>query len=858
MSFINRSFIFRYGFIARRSVIPLFALASLLFVGCRKDNIALLTSQGVSKELADYRSSRYSDVNYDLCFNLSNYPDTLMRGEVTISLKRKPSGDPVIIDFKDGAVLSVKDSEGNNLDYCYENEHIVINQRTEDSRYHIQFIPISKSVNRRNEFVYTLLVPDRARLLFPLFDQPDIKARYTLKLKTPEQWKAVSNGAIDTESVENGTKTTTFKQSEPISGYLFAFCAGVFNVEEKKRGEDLYRIYHRESEEAHLSQFDDIFEELFYAIDWLEEYTGVEYPFSKYDLVLIPGFQYGGMEHAGATFYNASTMFLGPSPTIDQRLARAKLIAHETSHMWFGDYVTMKWFNEVWIKEVFANYFAAKIAAPQFPEIESDNSMVSCFSAAMGEDRTEGAQPILQDLDNLRYAGLIYNSIIYNKSPIIFSMITLRMGEDAFKKAIRKYMNEYAYGCATWDDLVRAFDTCSEGGDISEWSGKWMRNRGMPRYKTEVNGSALSLSVSYPTAKGVIPEQNISFDLVYDDGTVRRVTVDSKSERSAIEIAADPVAVLPNCDAMSYGCFELDSASVEYIFDNFTSITPMVAKRSLLITMHENMLNHRISAERFITRFIPSLINEKDDLPHNALLSYVMSSATVFAKDSSVIEALDGALWEIYDNPERSEAIRYNSLMAVSRLMCSEQSEERIYGIWRSEKPEVKLSENDYIKLSQSLALAFPQRAERIIEEQKSRIKSTDKLEEYNFVSSALDSNAEKRWEFFLSLRDVKNRCVENWVVQSLALLTYRGYNEQEKSEYVFPALELLPEIQRTGDIFFPQRWCSSILSGCRDSLSLKEVQNYLNQTPDLHPLLKSKIQIASHHLTLLSDSERK
>ena len=124
---------------------------------------------------------------------------------------------------------------------------------------------------------------------------------------------------------------------------------------------------------------------------WLEDYTGIPYPFGKFDFVLIPSFQFGGMEHAGAILYNAASLMLDESATQNQLLERASIIAHETAHMWFGDLVTMRWFNDVWMKEVFANFMAAKIVNPSFPQVNHElRFLLAHYPAAYQVDRTAG------------------------------------------------------------------------------------------------------------------------------------------------------------------------------------------------------------------------------------------------------------------------------------------------------------------------------------------------------------------------------------------------------------------------------------------------------------------------------------
>ena len=153
--------------------------------------------------------------------------------------------------------------------------------------------------------------------------------------------------------------------------------------------------FHRETDAAKVARNREaIFDLHAAALAWLEEYTGIPYPFGKFDFVAIPSFQFGGMEHPGAILYNASSLLLEESATQNQILGRASLIAHETSHMWFGDLVTMRWFDDVWMKEVFASFMAAKIVNPSFPEINHDlRFLLSNYPAAYQVDRAAGRKP---------------------------------------------------------------------------------------------------------------------------------------------------------------------------------------------------------------------------------------------------------------------------------------------------------------------------------------------------------------------------------------------------------------------------------------------------------------------------------
>jgi aminopeptidase N len=175
------------------------------------------------------------------------------------------------------------------------------------------------SLNRNEEFLYTLFVPDRARTAFPTFDQPNLKARYRLTLEVPEDWEAVGNAEILEQETVGDRKHVTFDETEPISTYLFAFAAGRFAMETAERDGRRLRLYHRETDAEKLARnLDAIFDLHATALSWLEEYTDTPYPFGKFDFVAVPSFQYGGMEHPGSILYRSASLFLDESATQSQ------------------------------------------------------------------------------------------------------------------------------------------------------------------------------------------------------------------------------------------------------------------------------------------------------------------------------------------------------------------------------------------------------------------------------------------------------------------------------------------------------------------------------------------------------------
>ena len=789
---------------------------------------------GISRDLATWRKATIEGLKYNIDIDLVNNI-----GSVDISLSLTQS-EEVVVDFRATEnILDVK-LNGSDVKHRIFNEHIIIAEnevKAGDNVVSIAFKVDNQSLNRNEEFLYTLLVPDRARTLFPCFDQPDMKANYTLSLTIPEEWVAVSNTTINSEEVNSATATkrVSFAPTEPLSTYLFSFVAGKLYKSTYDDGTHTFNAYYRETDPKRLAQLDTIFSEVKSSLEWLEDYTGIAYPFAKYDIIILPGFQYGGMEHTGATLYNDRQMFLSDTPTLDERLRRTQLIAHETAHMWFGDYVTMCWFDDVWTKEIFANYFAARMAEPLYSDINHRlNRLKTYTTSALREDRTLGSNSIRQELDNMHNAGLIYGQIIYNKAPIVMDKLVELMGEEQFQCGIREYLNTYAYGNATWPELIAILDRYTEE-DLATFSDVWVHQKGMPHIAVEVGDREIIFSQSDPYNRGTLWTQSFSSRVIYADGREEVIDLVMRDSEHRVVAKGDIVAILPNSCGRGYGLFIPDSQSREWIMVNIATLDDDLLRESLIITLHECYQHDIITAEEWQLFILHNIGKEPNYLIASTLNDYLAGAMIEVGNHEA-----ENRLWKIictHDNPSLSRRLT----MTLAHVMTSNHSIEQLYALWES-MSNSNLDEQDYTTLAYELALRLPAQAENIITTQRSRITNPDRIAQFDYISRATTADiAERKALFEWLLSDAKNRRPEPWAATMLGYLCHHT-RQAESFGYIYKGLEALKEIQRTGDIFFPSNWLKALLGGHHSDEAKQEVGRFLENNPNYPDLLKNKI----------------
>ena len=805
--------------------------------------------EGVSLSLAQYRSSLLSDIRYDIEFRIPENVEERVGGRETIVFSLKGRSD-VQLDFREGANAVVSlNVNGKDCRIDYRNEHIVIDGRLlhkGENSIDIEFVSGDRSMNRNEEYLYTLFVPDRARTVFPCFDQPDLKGRFSLTLDLPKAWEAVSNGPEESSETSEGRKRISFKETPPLSTYLFAFTAGIWQKETRYRADRPMTVLYRETDPGKIAQIDEIFAQVSKSLDWLEEYTGIPCPFEKYDFVIVPGFQFGGMEHPGAILYNDRRIFLDDSPTTTERLSRIELIAHETSHLWFGDAVTMRWFNDVWTKEVFANYFAARISTPLFPEVNVPLRDFRNFNInAYSEDRTAGTNSIRQDLPNLSSAGLIYGNIVYDKAPVVMRMLSDLLGDEAFREGIREYLRTFLYSNADWSDLIAILDARTSL-DLEQWSKVWVEEKGMPTISYEVNGDSLTVRQEDPLERGLVWPERITFG---NEAGEAVVSLWSDAPEVSVQLPEGCNGILfPDPDALSYGWFLLDEKQASTAMEALPSIQRPEARLSLLASLYENFINGKLDPEAFAGVLGKMLRKENDPLVAGAVVSYLKTLSIHGPLAGSKV--LEDLLADAASDASLPKEVRLTVFRTLSEVFRSEGNLSEIWDAFKGRKgyKGIELSVRDYMSLAYELSVRCPDRYDEIISLQEGRIDNPDLLREFRHVARAVSPSKESRDSLFTSLLEPENRTVEPWTASALSYLNH-PLRQTDALPYIYPGLEEMPEIQRTGDIFFPKNWCVSLLRGHDSKEAAEEVRQFLDTHPDFPGLLKGKLLQSADHL---------
>ena len=827
---------------------------------------------GVSRTLARTRAAQIRDVRYALTLDLTERDSS--RGTVTVRFRVSRPAD-VILDFR-GQRLGAVDVNAKQLDVtAFNGAHIRIPANTVVAGENVitigfvtRIAAAGASIIRYRdatdgaEYLYTLLVPADANQLFPCFDQPDLKAKVTLRVRVPAGWRVLANAPqAESRVATYGAPTEhLFAETEPISTYLIAFAAGPWATVTSPSSKRAITMYVRKSRAAEV-EGDSIIVANDVAARWLESYFARPFPFKKLDVLLAPAFPFGGMEHPGAIFYNEDRFIFRERPTLPQRLGRTATIYHEVAHQWFGDLVTMRWFDDLWLKEGFATYIAAKMQA----SLDTSSGVWKTFylrnkPLAYAVDATRGTTPVWQSLDNLDQAKSNYGAIVYNKAPSVLKQLDYLVGADAFQRGLRRFLAAHAYGNATWRDLLAAIGTES-GRSLDGWGKQYILRAGMPvidqRLETGPDGRSrlvlrqraaqeLSRSGPWPIRTSVVVGDT--------SGKLVRLAVTLAADSTVVALPKTPspaAFVYANADDYAYALVLPDQRTVAWLEQNISTVKDSFLRAMLWGALWDLVREARLDPARFTALALRELPSESDEQIVAGVLTRVGRALVAYlpaARRDSALTSVERALHNGAADPQRPYGIRKPYLDTYIRVAASSAALAHLDALLDSSQAAgAPLRAPTRWAIVTALVERKAPSAERRLAAE-ARADSGSEGKRRAFVAAAARPDAETKREYFR--RYFADEALnEDWVTASL-----EGFNTVRQSDltrpYLIPALDSLRWIQTNRRIFFLGSWLSSFLEGQTSAESLVSVDRFLQDHPDLPRDLRDKVLQAEDELT--------
>jgi aminopeptidase N len=863
---------------------PFLAACLVALAGCAAPGLAPspdpspapdVMQPGISLDLARHRAATLADVRYRLHLDVTGR-DTA-RGQVRVAFTRSPAAGDLVLDFRGPVLTGVRangvaivDAEWRAGHLRIPAAHLAEDETVVEAAFAALIAEAGASIIRYDDatdgstYLYTLLVPADANQLFPSFDQPDLKARFRVSIAAPSDWTVLANGPL--ERTETGTDDATvwhFAETEPISTYLAAFAAGPWHTwESAPPGELPITLYARRSRADEVDA-DTLIRTNRESVGWLERYFGLPFPFAKFDMLLAPAFPFGGMEHVGAVFYNENQFVFREPPTLNQRLARNATIYHEVAHQWFGDLVTMRWFDDLWLKEGFSTWASARMQEDLNPGAEAWKTFfLRNKPLAYGTDATSGTTPVWQTLPNLDLAKGNYGPIVYNKAPAVIRQLEYLVGDEPFRAGLRLFLTRHAYGNADWRDLLAAIEETS-GQSLQAFGEQYILRAGMPVVETEltVRGGRIQRLALRQRPARALPDDpggwwpgRVRLRLHYPGGDDVLLPVAFDGEVTEVAAAAGlpaPAYAWANDGDFGYGLFLLDPASADGVARGIGRTDDGLLRAMLWVALWDLVRERRMDPARFVELALREMPAEADEQIASAVLGRAATALERYLDDGP--SAALAARWEaLLLSRADDAALSYGARKAALDAFVATARTPAGRAVLRTYLDESRTFDGAPVQqatrwsIAERLAvLAEPDAAARI-EAEAARDQTPDSPRRAFIAGAGLVDPAEKAAYFGRYLDDP--RLNEEWVTSSLG--NFNAPEHQALSlPYLRPALERLEWVRDNRRIFFLPRWINAFVGGHSSPEALSVVDAFLDERPRLSRDVRLKLLQARDEL---------
>lgn len=725
-------------------------LMTLLVLLMSSLSFAREADDNLTWKLAQARRKQIQSVAYQLSFDLKKGQD-LYAAVVKIDLKLNHTKTDLSIDkhtqkitsvIVNGETLKKFPERAGSLDipkkYLKKETTVIIAFTNvfskESSGFQRSVDPIDGG-----EYLFTDFEPYYAHWLFPCFDQPDLKAIYTVQATGPKEWKILHNEPAMEIKVEGDTQTAYFKSTPPMSPYLFFLGAGPY-AEWRDKYEDIpLVIYARKTLAEHVDH-KRLFETTKKGLKFFNAYFGTPYPYSQYGQIFIPEFAWGGMENPGAVALNERNIFRG-AVTQSRLEGRDSLILHEMAHMWFGDLVTMEWWNDLWLNESFATYLAS---ISQDRAMQSKGTWMSFLSTknwGYWQDQLVTTHPIETAVPDTRATKANFDGITYAKGASSLKQLHFYVGEEGFQKGLESYFKKYAWKNTRREDFINEIAAASKK-DLNGWTKKWLQTAGPNRVKVKVTcseGEKVKIELKQlKSVSGTLSPHRTRLGLYKMGEKLELIStsdMEYASELTSLELSntSCPDFVLPNQDDMDYALYALDEKSLKLSTQAMQTLPTPLSRYTVWTILSQMVRDQELKASEFLSAAIAAARVETDDL----LLGLIVSTRsplywqykgylTVDEREKLAPE-MEAMVWKRLNEAEAGSSSQLNFFDFYASVVQTHEGLERLFAmIQKNALPKgIKLDPDRRWQIVTTLAAEGHPQALTLIADEEKRDAST-------------------------------------------------------------------------------------------------------------------------------------
>ena len=617
---------------------------------------------------AEARASRVTSCDYTLELSLTAGARTY-RGDCTLVFEDSGKGD-LFLDFM-GKTIDLLEVNGQTVEPSWNGYRLWLPETALQPRNTVHIVYENEYDHGGDgfhqftdpedgaEYIYTNFEPYASHRLFPQFDQPDIKGTYAVTVLAPAEWEVMHNSRVQSVTTEaDGRKRTTFEKTKPFSTYLMALVIGPYHVARDKHGDIDIGLYCRKSLARHLDT-GELFDITKQGLTFFAEFFDFPYPFGKYDQVFVPEFNAGAMENVGLVTHNEFMVFRDP-PTENQRRGRAEVVLHEMAHMWFGDLVTMRWWNDLWLNESFATYmsYLCMDEATRFTTGWQEFA-ASTKNWAYRQDQLVTTHPIAGQVEDTDATFLNFDGITYGKGASVLKQLVATIGMDGFREGMRHYFRTYAYGNATLAQFLESLETGS-GVDLKEWAHLWLETPSLNTVGTrwEADGDRIThfaLTQSAPADYPTIRPHRLDVGLVRDEGGELQVTVlpatirEPEAELPEARGLPRPSLVFPNYGDHGYAKIALDDESLAFVRSSMERINDDLLRLQLWASLWNMVRDQQLKSTEYLALVRAKLGTEAMPEILEAVLANAAAAASRYVPEESRAEETRQLVATVYE-----------------------------------------------------------------------------------------------------------------------------------------------------------------------------------------------------------------